>query len=287
MAAPLMPEHGTTKRYRRGCHCRPCTDAVAVQAKKRVYQQSAGTWVDPFTDAAPARARLLAWREAGYGWMELSASIGMSDDLLHQIALGRPSKPAPARIRRDIAEKILATSVSASVRPGYALVDAVGTQRRLRALAVAGWHLRLMADRTGVGYVQLCSVRTGALTQVRAQTADAVRRAFERIGGAAPGAFGYASKDIVATVNLARRAGWPGADRWGEDIDDPAATPLSEGARDPRPLAVFEDAEFIRRTTGVQDYALIAQRLGITASALDKNMQRARVLLAERERVAA
>jgi hypothetical protein len=212
----------------------------------------------------------------------------MSDDLLHQIALGRPSKPAPERIRRDIAEKILATPISASVRPGYALVDAIGTQRRLRALAVRGWHLRLMTASTGVGYVQLCSVRTGALKQVRVQTADAVRRSFERIGAAAPAEFGFASKDIVATVNLARKACWVPAERWGDDIDDPAAVPLSEQPRDLRPLVVAENAEFIRRTTGIDDKVLIAERLGITTKALDKNLQRAQVMLAEnREQVAA
>lgn len=278
-----MPAHGDPRRYRRGCHCDACTRAIARHEKQRIHLKATGAWRDPFTDAAPARAKLLELRDAGYGWRELSAAIGLSDDQLRQVAVGRPSRPAPERIRRDVEAKILRAWV-AGRRVGTALVDATGTRRRLRALAVTGWHLGLLAAQTGLSRSELGEIRRGGCGRLRASSAAAVRAFYERVGSRVPGEFGYHSKDVVATANRARRARWVPPLRWGEDIDDPAAGPVVERPVR-RPVAVAEDAEFVRRTTGVTNPVLIAGRLGVAPDTLDRYMTRAKAL--KREPVAA
>jgi len=262
-----LPDHGDPRRYRRGCHCQRCRDGIARQAKARVHAHHNGTWSDPSTDATPARTRLLAWRDAGYGWREIAAAAGIDEDQVRQIAVGRPSRPVPARIRVDLSARILRARLSATRRTPSALVDATGTRRRLRALAVAGWHLGLLQSATGVSRSELGVVRRGGLPTVRAATAEAVRAVYERLEGCAPGDFGHRSKDVVATVRRATRAGWVGAAGWGEDIDDPAAAPAPAGAAaDPAATyeAIAEDALFVLATAGRDTPPdEVAARLGV------------------------
>src|SRR6185437_8261489 len=260
MTGPELPDHGDPRRYRRGCRCRPCTDAIARQAKARVHAHHTGTRTDPSTDATPARSRLLAWRETGYGWREIAAAVGISEDQVRQIAVGRPSRPAPERLRTDLADRVMGTRLTATHRPPGALVDATGTRRRLRALAVAGWHLGLIVSATGVSRSELGAVRRGQFPTVRAATAEAVRRTYKRLSGSTPGDHGWHSKDVVATVNRARRAGWVPAGAWGEDIDDPEASPDEPGAYDPQRSyeEIAEDALFVLATAGPMDRAAVA-----------------------------
>lgn len=267
-----QPAHGTTRRYKRGCHCCRCTDAIARQAKARVHAQHNGTWTDPFTDAAPARARLAAWRAAGYGWREIAAATGIGEDQVRQIAVGRPSRPAPRRIGTSLSARILDARLPGGRRTPGALVDATGTRRRLRALAVAGWHLRLLAAETGVSRSELGVVRRGDLPTVRASTHEAVRRAYKRLSGSTPGDRGLRSKDVVATANRARREGWVSAGRWGDGIDDPDASPDPPGSYCPQRSheEIAEDALFVLATAGPMDRAAVAGRLGVHVRTLDR-----------------
>jgi hypothetical protein len=271
-AATDPPGHGDPRRYRRGCHCRRCTDAIARQAKARILAHHNGTWTDPFTDAGPSRARLLAWREAGYGWREIAAATGIGEDQVRQIAVGKPSRSAPNRISLDLAARVLDGRLPAARRPPAALLDATGTRRRLQALAVAGWHLRLLQSATGVSRSELGAVRRGDLPTVRAATHEAVRRAYERLSGSTPGDHGRQSKDVVATANRARRAGWVAAGRWGEDIDDPDATPDEPDSYSPQRSYedIAEDALFVLATAGPMDRAAVACRLGVQVRTLDR-----------------
>jgi hypothetical protein len=269
-------EHGDHRRYRAGCRCRPCTDAIARRAKALVHAHHNGTWTDSFTDASPTRDRLAALRELSYGWREISAATGISDDVLRQIAQGRPTRPAPARILATTEQRILAMPVNPKRRPPRAIVDGTGSRRRLQALAVHGWTLALLSGMTGITPGVLCDIRRGAYASVRVSTHVAITSVYERIGSAAPAAYGIASKDVVATANRAARLGWSGPEAWDEQIDDPAATPTRRLVDDQwKAEDLVAEAEFLRLSLGL-DRAQIAERLGLTRDAIDAAYSRAR-----------
>lgn len=278
------PEHGDPRCYRHGCRCRPCTDAVARQAKARVHAHNSGTWQPRHVDAAPARARLTAWRNAHYSWREIADATHVPEDVLRQAALGKPTRPASRTMLRTNAEKILAAAMKPGRRAPGAFVDATGTVRRLQALAVNGWHLGLLSDATGISITALGAIRRGRFPTVRAHTADAVRRTYERIGDTKPDAYGHASKDIVATASRAARNRWTPPRQWGDDMDLADALPQAPTSI-ARPLQIAEDTDWIRRTTGVEDRELIAERIGVTRKALKRNLERAKTM--RREPVAA
>jgi lambda repressor-like predicted transcriptional regulator len=267
------PEHGTTRRYRLGCHCQECRAAAARQAKTRVYAHHTGTWRDPYTDTARACEHLRTLTDAGLTLSEIARLSGVNHDTLRTIT-GRRRGIERRRITRVNEQRILAVRLDLDRLPPHALIPATATRRRLQALAVTGWSAAVLAERAGVQQQALTLLRSGRQPLVRAGTARAVRDLFERLActdalGLVPDA---AKAKLVKT--LARRRGWAPAAAWDEDtIDDPAAEP-DLGARTRRQDAIAEDAAWIARTE-VADRDLIAARLGISRDYLDQALTRA------------
>lgn len=108
------------------------------------------------------------------------------------------------------------------------LAPALGTERRLRALARLGWSSADIATALGQAGGEGCTsrhlglVRSGRVRQVGRDLAEAVEEVYARLSDRP------SQKTISAA--LARRnavaAGWPCPDDWsGLDIDDPRAEP--------------------------------------------------------------
>ena len=55
-------------------------------------------------------------------------------------------------------------------------MDATGSRRRLRALAVLGWPLGVVAQRMGLSRDTLTDLRMGRLSRVRVHTAEVIAR---------------------------------------------------------------------------------------------------------------
>lgn len=266
-ASRPLPEHGTTARFARGCRCEPCVHARRLYNKHGRVRRERG--IRGLTDARPVAQHIARLRDAGASLQAIATAAGCSQGTVLRIEHGAPT------VFASVAAGILAVK---PLRPSK--VPPVGAARRLGALFALGWPLTAISAETGLARTHVSTIANGRRAAIATATDEAVRAAYERLSGR-PGPSGYSRA-------WAARRGWAPPLAWeGVDIDDPAAVPDS-GALSPRPLALAEDVEFIRRTTGVTDLGLIADRLQLTRESLDRALGRARALRrAQREQVAA
>lgn len=139
-------------------------------------------------------------------------------------------------------------------------VPAVGTARRLQALAVAGWPTSRLSRETGLTPYRLVPLLKGVTTCVTREEARSVAAVYVRLGGASPGLCGVSHIAARAARERAGAAGWAPPAAWDDDtIDDPQAIPQWTGycgtvrgadihERDGLPLCPpCEDARYRRR----------------------------------------
>lgn len=111
----------------------------------------------------------------------------------------------------------------ATARLAKQLVDATGTIRRLKGLAVEGWTPLAIGAEIGVSQNSLKAIRAGQQSSVPAGLAEAVRWLAESerdIPQLRPAS-------ISRTINHAKAEGWFRLEAWeGLDIDDPAVQPF-------------------------------------------------------------
>lgn len=100
---------------------------------------------------------------------------------------------------------------------------AVGTRRRLQALAAAGWSTAHLADKLAVTRGAVASLRNTGQDRVLATTAAAIAVLYEDCWWRTPPG---RDRDLTRTETWAIRHGWADPSRWhGRDLDDPAAAP--------------------------------------------------------------
>lgn len=254
MTRPLQP-HGTTARaYGRPdsgvprCYCDPC---VTV---RRDYQN---------------KRQALRLTNAGMSWHEVVLAAGISRGVLAKLLA--PTGES-ITITVTTASRILAVPMPTVALNGERRADGTGTRRRLRALTRIGWSCQRLAAELGVSSELVARWRLADWVTVgtRARVRD-LYRLLENTPG---------PSRLVAL--RAEREGWVPPVMWeGLDIDDPDVSPIVVASELPQPLVVAENVEFIRRTTGVEDLSLIADRLGMKRDTLDRNLDRAKVLTRE------
>ena len=109
--------------------------------------------------------------------------------------------------------------------PTVGRVGALGSMRRLRALARIGWSTQTIADRSGVSPTVIRDVQAKRREVIAAVNAEAIAGLFEAVRD-------RCGTSTVAVVT-ADREGWPQPYRWdGLDMDDPAVTPVGYGRCD-------------------------------------------------------
>lgn len=214
-------QHGTRIAYVLDkCRCPDCTRASteynAYLRRQRAYGRS------NLVDAEPARQHILALGSRGMGWKRVAHAAGIAPALVGGILYGDSSnrRPPRRRIMRRTSERILSVTFT---QTAGGLVSAVGTQRRLRALVAIGWSMK----RIGVllGTVNMHDLMRQP--SVQAQTADRVRKLYDRIWNQKPPHTNH--RDLIAyrrSINFARSQGWPPPLAWDDDrIDDPTTRP--------------------------------------------------------------
>lgn len=235
--AAIRP-HGTPARYDhgpdendqpgRGCRCPRCRKGKNRRRKlAKLHQHRHGSLL---VDAGQVREHVQRLRaEHGLDLHTIARAAGVNPRILDHLLYGVPSAGiTPAKkIHRDKATAILA------VDPRVVLprtISGVGTQRRLRGLAAAGWTSAAMAP-----YVGLAPDTINRLTavdppiSVRRETAERVRAAAHRLIRMNPVQVGIPEATVRRMRTIAARKGWVPLVAW-DDIDDPAATPV--GVRD-------------------------------------------------------
>lgn len=169
-----------------------------------------------------------------------------------------------------------------SGQPGAPRPSAVGTQRRLRALAARSWSPRAIEQETGIP-AWLVKRELDGHDDLVPNLADAVAAAYDRLWDRRPPAITRADReanDAVAARAAAR--GWAPPLAWDDDqIDLPDGRPARDWRRFRRTYRaadLVEDAEFVREHGGYRDATTteVAMRLRIRRDRLDQAYLRTR-----------
>lgn len=169
-------------------------------------QKALGRWRTVYVDAEPVRLHLKELQAAGLGLRRIAELAGVNRKTLQWITTGRSERgSAPSfQVHRDNADKILAVAVPDSAHAAAAdrqLVSALGTVRRLQALAAAGHPRGALADRLGIAPGNATRLFADTTIRVTAATARKVAALFEELK-TTPG-------PSARAVNDGRRNHWP------------------------------------------------------------------------------
>ena len=116
-----------------------------------------------------------------------------------------------------------------------AWAPAIGTRRRLQALAAAGWSAAQLADQLHVTRGAVAALRGTRQDRVLATTAAAVAALYEDCWWRTPPGRG---RDLTRTEAWAARQGWADPSRWAaQDLDHPDASP-TDLVDEPDPVAI-------------------------------------------------
>lgn len=223
-------QHGTYVCYTADrCRCLPCATAASEYERKRERDAAYGR--QRLVDAEPVRQHVRDLAAAGIGLKTLTRLSGVTHGSLWKLMYGRTrpdgTRTPSARVRAEIAAKILAVHPSLDALADGAKIDATGTVRRVQALMVLGWSVPQVAARADVDRQVLDAVMLGHRTLITAARAHAVRTAYEQLWNQAPPQGTWHEKGAAARArNKAAAAGWAPPLAWDDDtIDDPATTP--------------------------------------------------------------
>jgi DNA-binding Xre family transcriptional regulator len=255
-------KHGVRSTYvAGGCRCDACCAANTRYAK---WRELHGTVL---VDSTPARDHIAALRAAGVGRRAIASRAGVSLTVVTRLAGVDRNRPAH-RVRPETLAAILAVTVD-DLAPA-AVVDALGTRRRLQALISIGWTQTDLARRIGVTLSTLNALVNGRWANVQHGTHIRVCRVFDELSGT-PG------RSARARAMAARR-GWTAPLTWDDDtIDDPAATPVGVAAPGTKRTRAETLEDFLDTwDEHLGDVQVAAFRLGVTPTALERTLQLAR-----------
>lgn len=194
----------------------------------RQRQISLGTWRSTFVDARACQQHLRRLVEAGMTLRQVAARLEVTNDCVQRIH----NHPGTGRfvVRRDIAKRLAAIDLPSVYTtylhaPDTAMVNGVGSRRRLQALGAAGWPQTELAARLGWTSVYLSYFVTHPERGLNAGMARKIAALFDELQ-LVPGPSKRAR-------DAALRRGWVPALAWEEeDIDHPDAQPYS-GSSEP------------------------------------------------------
>jgi hypothetical protein len=170
-------------------------------------------------------AHVLALRdEHGMSCADIAREAGLNDSSVDRLLRG-----AAKLIYRDTEEKILAVRPRPVVAHG-AYVPSVGTTRRLRALAAAGFTCAWIAEQTGWKKQFVSQLTLHPAPTVFAVTARRVADLYQRYESRRPEDCGVTARGAKIASGLADRNGYAPPACWDDDtIDDPNAIPQWTG----------------------------------------------------------
>lgn len=212
MSRPI-PDHGTPARYRGnssrpGCRCTPCRRAAVREDALCTLERLSGN--PRRVPAAPAWRHVEQLRARGFSDAEIARAANLdSPTLLSRLATQQ-------RVGRDRAQRILAVPLDYEP-PCQEFVPAIGVIRRVRALFSLGHSGPVIADRAGTDRQRMARLAHAQQVTVHVGLDRAIRRIYPELSTVR----GTSTK----AVRLAARNNWAGPLAWGDDIDDPAATP--------------------------------------------------------------
>jgi hypothetical protein len=212
-------EHGTRTAYVLDrCRCSPCTTANRLEAQRRRTAIAYGRWTG-LVPAEAARQHVQQLRAVGLSLHRIATISTVGYGTVARLIYGDPSRrqPPTTRLRHQTQQQLLTVPLdTCSVAPG-GRVDAIGSQRRLRALIAVGWPLPTLALSLGRSPGNLR--RTMQANTVTAQSADRIVALYDGLCDTPP-----PNRTPVERANAARtqtdaaQSGWLPPWAW-DDID--------------------------------------------------------------------
>jgi hypothetical protein len=202
--------------------------AAARHAERRRRRlQAMGQW-NPYMDAEPVRAHMLALRQAGMSEPAVARRLNIPSTYFKNLLRGSNGRPPGQKVWREVGEAVLAYWPVLADFPDRALIDPTGTIRRVRAMQTLGWSQARIGTELGQSENNFRS-RLSAKT-VSARFARRVAGLYDRLWTERPEDHGVQPyvADRVGRMPLRPRA-VHGPLAWDEDtIDDPKALPATD-----------------------------------------------------------
>ena len=254
-------KHGSTTSYKRhGCRCDICRAATSKRSKVWRLQRLRG--VEHLVDANQLRDHVAMLRAGGMSFKSIALSAGWSHRNGLAEAIKRP------RVKPRTLARVLAVKLDSDKRRD-AYVDATGSCRRLRALAVNGWSANYLAAQIGCRRSTVHYIRNGNTLTIRLRTKDAIKDLYDELWDQ-PG-------PSQRTANIAKGRGWLPALAWDDDlIDRPEHEPADvrrrgiSGGGSGLTIEDIKDA----RSQGYESAEQIGWRLGVTRDAVQQILSR-------------
>jgi hypothetical protein len=273
MLAPAPPRrgpgHGSTTGYARGCHCDRCRAAAAAYEQRTELLKASGQWM-PFSDPQPAIRHLQRLLSQGMTLTGIADLAGLGAPTLHYLL---DWQSTPPELRRRIRTRTVQAVVAIQFQPTRRRVPALGSCRRLQALAVGyaarypheqdgGWPFDVLAGRLGVHPDTVCRLRAS-----RQYTSAAMAGAIQALCRELHGRPGPSPSCRARALTR----GWVPLAAW-DDIDDPEATPQGvrgPGSRAEHTAALLDSSADLITHHGFT-LELAAERLGTSRNTLER-----------------
>lgn len=186
------------------CSCPPCHEDKLRMAKIARTGQYRRVPADAAWDVIDA------WIGRGWTGQAMASAVGTARRTIEGALTHYRTTGVRRAFGPTIARKIVS---SAHRRPTTGQVGVLGTRRRLQALAVMGWSLVALSQRTRLPDTTLSVLREGHTTRVAAETANLVAVVYDELASTGGG--------DNAAARLARSRGWLPPLAW-DDPDDPS-----------------------------------------------------------------
>jgi hypothetical protein len=268
-AVRQAPHHNKLTCYTDyGCRLPACRERYNAWHRERRSAHAANVWGN-LVDAEPVRQHIVWLQSEGLTLYKIAYTTGLPRQELRDFLGPTPGKKRGKRQRTnpETAAKILAVTPD-NCHSGT--VAAVGTQRRIQALAAAGWPVRRVAAEAGINATDATRILRRKV--VLATTAAVVASAYERLAVKKPARAGVAPSIVKRTRNWAAKGNWPDPKYWAtrmDAIDDPHFEPLHGVTRGE--LLAADARELFRYGITTEQ---AAERLGVTKAHLYQELGR-------------
>lgn len=198
-----------------------------MQARRRRLK-AMGKWQSPYVDAEPVREHLRKVNAAGMPYWAICEQLGLPhESSLQCLVWGRGPYGPSQKVSRETAELVLAYWPTLDHFPDSALIDRIGSLRRVQALAVQGWSRNQVARQIGMREDNFRKAISQDRVTVR--IARRVAAAYDVLWNKDPMDHGGSLNAVSRVRAGATRAGWYGPLAWDDDtIDNPQAVPQTD-----------------------------------------------------------
>lgn len=226
--------HGSSDDHRTGCRCPDTMRAhrlrLGVQARRARLVAMGVAEYDVLVDPGPARERVEQWLTDGVLAQHILRGTGIPQDTLGRI------RRREGMIRKSTAEAILAWTPAPAHRVKEHHVPALGTMRRLRALAALGHTTAAIAaliaplappDTVPTSATTLSRIRAGTRTATTPRVRTEVIHAYDTLWDRQPPGGTHAQVRAAGRArSLATEGRWPAPMYLDDDrMEDPSYHP--------------------------------------------------------------